>query len=111
VGNLSIPEGARHFSRRGGIDGDYFYTYDDEGGVRIDLDSYKVSDAVPLGGEISRMAVVEFEPESNEGSELIATTGDTLMGGAGDETLNAASGGGSNWLFGREGNDVLLAGK
>ncbi|MBC6472556.1 MAG: calcium-binding protein [Hormoscilla sp. GM102CHS1] len=56
------------------------------------------------------MAVVEFEPESDEGSELIATTGDTLMGGAGDETLNAASGGGSNWLFGREGNDVLLAG-
>jgi len=107
VGNLTIPEGSRHFSRRGDIDGEYFFTYDDEGGVRIDLDSYEVSDAVPLGGEISRMAVVEFEPEEEE---LIATTGDTLVGGAGDETLNAASGGGSNWLFGGDGNDVLLAG-
>jgi len=97
-------------SRRGGIDGEYYFTHSDEGGVRIDLDSDEVSDPVPVGGEISRMAVVEFEPESNEGSELIATSGDTLMGGAGDDTLNAASGGGSNWLFGREGNDVLLAG-
>ena len=59
VGNLTAPEGTRHFSRRGGIDSDYFFTYFDEGGVRIDLDSSEVSEPIPLGGDIARMAVVE----------------------------------------------------
>lgn len=64
VGNLTVPEGARHFSRRGEIDSEYFYTYSDEGGIRIDLDSFATSEAIPLGGNIARMAVVEIsEPE------------------------------------------------
>ena len=37
VGNLTVPEGARHFSRQGEIDDQYFFTYSDEGGVRVDL--------------------------------------------------------------------------
>ena len=64
VGNLTVPEGARHFSRLGGIDSEYFFTYSDEGAVRIDLDTSEVSETIPLGGDISRMAVVETtEPE------------------------------------------------
>ncbi|MEM9216568.1 MAG: DUF4347 domain-containing protein [Cyanobacteria bacterium P01_F01_bin.150] len=65
VGDLTVPEGARHFSRRGDSDTDFFFTYSDEGGVRIDLDSYEVSGAIALGGSISRMAVVEMAVPSN----------------------------------------------
>ena len=64
VGNLTASEGAKHFSRLGDIDSDYFYTYSDDGGVRIDLNSSQVSEPIPLGGDISRMAVVDTsEPE------------------------------------------------
>lgn len=42
--------------------------------------------------------------------ELLATTRDTLLGGAGDDTLDATAGGGRNWLAGQQGDDVLLAG-
>ncbi|MEM9275193.1 MAG: hypothetical protein AAGA80_19850 [Cyanobacteria bacterium P01_F01_bin.143] len=71
VGNLTVPEGARHFSRRGEIDDDYFFTYNDEGAVRVDLDTFEVSGAVPLGGSISRMAVVEthFEDTISFGAD------------------------------------------
>ncbi|MEM7579942.1 MAG: hypothetical protein AAF316_08820 [Cyanobacteria bacterium P01_A01_bin.80] len=61
VGDLTVPEGTRHFSRIGEIDDDYFFTYSDEGGKRIDLDTYEVSDTIPLGGQISRMAVVDTD--------------------------------------------------
>ena len=64
VGDLTIPEGASHFSRIGETDSEHFYTYSDEGAVRIDLDSSEVSDSISLGGSVSRMAVVETtEPE------------------------------------------------
>ncbi|EDX83341.1 type I secretion target GGXGXDXXX repeat protein domain protein [Synechococcus sp. PCC 7335] len=66
VGNLTVPEGARHFSRRGERDDDFFFSHSDEGGVRVDLDSYEVSEAVPLGGAIARMAVVETAPDIPE---------------------------------------------
>ena len=42
--------------------------------------------------------------------ELLATTRDTLLGGAGDDTLDATAGGGRNWLVGQGGNDLLKAG-
>ena len=64
VGDLTVPEGASHFSRIGETDSEHFYTYSDEGAVRIDLDTSEVSDSIPLGGSVSRMAVVETtEPE------------------------------------------------
>ena len=61
VGNLTVPESARHFSRIGEIDEDYFFTYSDEGGKRIDLDTYEVSGGFELRGQVSRMAVVDTE--------------------------------------------------
>ncbi|MGK7900255.1 MAG: transporter substrate-binding domain-containing protein [Hormoscilla sp.] len=42
--------------------------------------------------------------------ELFATTRDTLLGGAGDDTLDTTAGGRRNWLAGQQGDDVLLAG-
>ena len=42
--------------------------------------------------------------------ELLANTEDTLLGGAGDDTLNAIVGGGGNLLLGQQGDDLLLAG-
>lgn len=64
VGDLSVPEGASHFSRIGEIDSEHFFTYSDDGAVRIDLDTAEVSDSIPLGGSVSRMAVVETtQPE------------------------------------------------
>ncbi len=63
VGDLTVPEGARHFSRIGEIDEDFFFTYSDEGAKRIDLDTYEVSDGFTLPGQVSRMAVVDtYEP-------------------------------------------------
>ena len=63
VGDLTVPEGARHFSRIGEIDEDFFFTYSDEGAKRIDLDTYEVSDGFKLPGQVSRMAVVDtYEP-------------------------------------------------
>ncbi len=63
VGDLTVPEGARHFSRIGEIDNDFFFTYSDQGAKRIDLDTYEVSDGFELPGRVSRMAVVDtYEP-------------------------------------------------
>ncbi|MGK7900416.1 MAG: transporter substrate-binding domain-containing protein [Hormoscilla sp.] len=42
--------------------------------------------------------------------ELFAGTRDTLIGGAGDDTLDATDGGGLNRLFGQDGDDLLKAG-
>jgi len=45
-----------------------------------------------------------------ENDELLAGTQDTLLGGAGNDTLDATAGGGGNRLFGQDGDDLLLAG-
>lgn len=42
--------------------------------------------------------------------ELFAGTRDTLIGGAGNDTLDATGGGGGNRLFGQDGDDLLKAG-
>ena len=63
VGDLTVPEGARHFSRIGDIDEEHFFTYSDEGGVKIDLDTLEVSDSIDIGGQVSRMAVVDTTSE------------------------------------------------
>ena len=42
--------------------------------------------------------------------EILASNQDTLIGGAGNDTLDAALGSGGNWLFGQEGDDLLKAG-
>jgi len=117
VGNLTVPEGVRHFSRIGDADGDYFFTYADEGAVRIDLDTYETSAAIPLGnGRISRMAVVNTEPatpqftrvDGSEAAERLVGKGlvsheihafggdDVVVGGKSDDKI-----------FGGDGNDVL----
>lgn len=53
---------------------------------------------------------MERIPGTTGPDELMASMRDTLLGGAGDDTLDATAGGGLNWLVGQEGNDELLAG-
>ncbi len=121
VGDLTVPEGARHFSRIGEIDSDYFFTYSDEGGKRIDLDTHEVSDAIPLDGQISRMAVVEIADSTEfesvfgsleedtieiEGSDRLIFTGDS------DDTIDAfVSSEGNNRIYAGSGDDTLILGK
>ena len=121
VGNLTVPEGARHFSRIGEIDSDYFFTYSDEGGTRIDLDTYEVSNSIDLGGQISRMAVVEIEDSTEsetvfgslEGDTIeIEGTGQLIFTGDADDLIDASIGsGGANRIYAGSGNDTLILGK
>ncbi|MDJ0746296.1 MAG: hypothetical protein QNJ32_23435 [Xenococcaceae cyanobacterium MO_167.B27] len=118
VGNLTVPEGARHFSRLGEIDSDYFFTYSDEGGTRIDLDTYEVSETIPLGGVISRMAVVEteespeFEPVFGtiEGDTIeIEGTGQLIFAGDLNDLIDASVGSeGNNRIYAGSGDDTLI---
>ncbi|MDJ0534841.1 MAG: hypothetical protein QNJ70_20565 [Xenococcaceae cyanobacterium MO_207.B15] len=118
VGNLTVPEGARHFSRLGEIDSDYFFTYSDEGGTRIDLDTYEVSETIPLGGVISRMAVVETE-ESPEFEPVFGTidgdtieiegTGQLIFAGDLNDLIDASVGSeGNNRIYAGSGDDTLI---
>ena len=121
VGDLTVPEGARHFSRIGEIDSDYFFTYSDEGGKRIDLDTYEVSDAIPLGGQISRMAVVETADSTGFESVFGTLEGDTIeiegsdrliFTGDSDDTIDASVGSeGNNRIYAGSGDDTLILGK
>ena len=99
VGTFTKPEGASHFSRRGEIDQDYFFTHSDNGGQRINLDTYEVSASFELPGQVSRMAVVS-DPGSFDDSgdnRLYADYGgDTVAGGLGDDII-----------LGNDGADVL----
>ena len=118
VGNLTVPEGARHFSRLGEIDSDYFFTYSDEGGTRIDLDTYEVSETIPLGGVISRMAVVEteespkFEPVFGtiDGDTIeIEGTGQLIFAGDLNDLIDASVGSeGNNRIYAGSGDDTLI---
>ncbi|MGK7934732.1 MAG: hypothetical protein AB4206_02850 [Xenococcaceae cyanobacterium] len=120
VGNLTVPEGASHFSRKGEIDDEYFFTYADEGGVRIDLDSYEVSEAIPLGGEISRMAVVEIEEAESTFAPIFGSLdGDVIevegsnqliFAGESDDLIDASVGKGNNRIYAGSGNDTLILG-
>lgn len=49
VGPLTVPPKARHFSRRGALGVDAFYTYNDTGFVRIDLKTHAVT---PIEGSL-----------------------------------------------------------
>ncbi len=127
VGNLTIPEGARHFSRRGEIDNDYFFTYNDEGAVRIDLDSSEVSDTVAIGGSVSRIAVVEmddpvrdkdiassFEPVFGSiDNDTIEIEGSNQLIFAGDlnDLVDASGSEGNNRIYGGGGDDTLILGE
>jgi len=53
------------------------------------------------------MEIITGTPEPDE---LFALQQDTLRGGAGNDTLDATGAEGRNWLFGQEGDDLLLAG-
>ncbi len=109
VGNLTIPEGVRHFSRRGEIDEDYFFTYSDEGGKRIDLDTYEVSGGFEIPGQISRMAVVPLEQEiigTDQADELVGTDANEMIDAlAGDDLV--AGGLGNDTILGGDGEDIL----
>ena len=118
LGNLTVPEGARHFSRRGGIDNDYFFTYNDEGAIRVDLDTFDVSNAVPLGGPISRMAVVEtneatdfaLSVTASETSDLnvnVEDITDIISLGADSSNLNITDAN-SGTLFSTDSADLTL---
>ena len=48
--------------------------------------------------------------ETDGPDELFATGRDTLLGGAGDDTLDAITGGRRNWLAGQQGDNWLKAG-
>ena len=121
VGDLTIPEGARHFSRISEIDDDYFFTYSDEGGRRIDLDTYEVSDAISLGGEISRMAVVETADSKEFESVFGTLRGDTIeiegsnqliFTGDSDDLIDVSVGSeGNNRIYAGSGDDTLILGK
>ena len=121
VGDLTVPEGARHFSRIGEIDDDYFFTYSDEGGKRIDLDSHEVSEAIPLGGQISRMAVVETADSTEFESVFGTLEGDTIeikgsdrliFAGDSDDTIDAFGGSeGNNRIYAGSGDDTLILGE
>ncbi|GEM_PF-4754777 len=125
VGNLTIPEGVRHFSRIGEIDEDYFFTYSDEGGKRIDLDTYEVSGEFELPGRISRMAVVDTQEPDNStdvsfepvfGSidgEIIEVEGSNQIIFAGDsnDLIDASiSSTGNNRIYAGSGDDTLVLG-
>ena len=114
VGDLTAPEEARHFSRIGDINDDYYFTYSDEGGTRIDLDTHEVSETIPLGGQVSRMAIVETEePDNSIISEPVFGTieGDTIEVDGSSQLIFA---GDLNDLIdaavGREGNNRIYAG-
>ena len=121
VGDLTIPEGARHFSRIGEIDEDHFFTYSDEGGKRIDLDTYEVSDAISLGGQISRMAVVETADSTEFESVFGTLEGDTIeiegsnqliFTGDSDDLIDASvSSEGNNRIYAGSGDDTLILGE
>ncbi|MGK7903832.1 MAG: hypothetical protein AB4352_20990 [Hormoscilla sp.] len=118
VGNLTIS------SRRGEIDSSYFFTHSDEGAIRIDLTSHEVSDAVPVKGQVSRMAVVEFESEfrvfiGTEGHDVLLGTRnvDLLSGGGGSDSMvggpkadTLIGGAGRDFLHGDDGADTLIGG-
>jgi len=53
------------------------------------------------------MEILRGTPDADE---LFAATQDTLIGGAGDDTLDATDGGGGNRLFGQNRDDLLKAG-
>ena len=127
IGNLTIPEEARHFSRIGEIDNNYFFTYSDEGGTRIDLHTYEVSKSIPLGGQVSRIAVVKTEPVipisfsafldstqvvtdstfESTASGIAGSEDDTVILGTGERIVGAA---GSDRFFATAGGDNIITG-
>ena len=132
VGNLTAPEGATHFSRRGEIDNEYFFTFADEGGVRVDLDTSEVSEHIDLGGDVSRMLVVETtaetfdnipEPETQNSlnsifgtiaEDVIEVEGSNQILFAGDlnDLVDASFGSeGNNRLYAGTGDDTIVLGK
>ena len=126
VGNLTVPEGARHFSRVGEADGEHFFTYSDQGGKRIDLDTSEVSEPIPLGGSVSRIAVVElesaetdtettgFEPafgSLNEDTIEIAGSDELIFAGDSNDLIDAADSGGGNRIYGGNGDDTIIVGE
>ena len=132
VGDLTAPEGARHFSRRGEIDSDYFFTYADEGAVRIDLDTSEVSESIDLGGTVSRMVVVDTtaetsdntpEPEADNAFEPVFGTitedvleiegsNQILFAGDLNDLVDASFGSeGNNRFYAGNGDDTIVLGK
>ena len=125
VGDLTVPESARHFSRVGEIDNEHFFTYSDEGGVKIDLDTSEVSDSIPLGGSVSHMAVVETEETKETEIDVLnpafgSIDGDTIeiegskeliFAGDSDDLIDAFTSKGSNRIYAGTGDDTLILGK
>ena len=104
---MTIPEGVRHFSRRGAIDQDYFFTYSDEGGKRIDLDTYEVSGGFEIPGQISRMAVVS-DSDGIDFDMIGTDEAETLEGDDVNNSIDAL--GGNDTVAGGLGNDTLFGG-
>ncbi len=58
IGQLTAPEGARHFSRRGALGGGHYITYNDDGLVLINLETHAPMTGPELPGLPSRLAHV-----------------------------------------------------
>lgn len=58
IGRLTTPASARHFSRRGAMGAAAFYTYNDAGIVRVDVDTRTPATLESVEGTVSRMALV-----------------------------------------------------
>jgi len=125
VGGLTAPEGARHFSRRGATDDEYFFTHADDGGKRIDLDTNEVSEAISLPEGVSRLAVVSqqaslggtLEPifgsladDALEAGIDFSGEGNPVFSGAGNDTVEVSTGNGGNRIYGGNDNDELITG-
>ena len=55
IGPLTKPEGARHFSRRAVIGGDWLFTYNDLGAVMVNLDTRVVTQGPAIPGSVARI--------------------------------------------------------
>ncbi len=61
VGTLTKPEGARHFSRRAMLGGDWLFTYNDAGVVMINLETREVTQGPAITGSVSRIVFASSE--------------------------------------------------